>query len=258
MLFAFKAFISFFNSSLFHLPHLLFEEQLLEIWFSGSKAAAGPGPVGISRGDPTQGCGGPMCRSLPPSKTGSAEMGYVRGVIEPSSQGWCKPRLLHLCLSLSALIPSCRHHLCLPLLNKRTFNRCVFFTIKIVAYFNKANSQYSLELKQMELRGYFCSLSGILLILFCAACTSLEHSSTKLSADFQGWSEHRIIEFSMGKFPALLFLLLALPARELPGHCPLCSPRACQEQPQHMHSQGGLALPCPICFSALLKHALLG
>lgn len=52
----------------------------------------------------------------------------------------------------------------------------------------------------------------------CTCCTSLLITQTpNLNADLQGKSKHWVIEFSMGKFTALLFWLVALFAREHPG-----------------------------------------
>lgn len=72
----------------------------------------------------------------------------------------------------------------------------------------------------MELVGYFCqALTDFTLSLLRSLHISVRNSSTRLNADFQCWSKHWIIEFSMGKLTALLFLLLASLARERPGRC---------------------------------------
>lgn len=96
----------------------------------------------------------------------------------------------------------------------------------------------------------------------CTCCTSLLSTQTpNLNADLQGKSKHWVIEFSMGKFTALLFWLVALFAREHPG-CSWCLvfpphalPRLSRsnlQPPHHGHGQGP-ALTSPVLFPDSLK-----
>lgn len=93
-------------------------------------------------------------------------------------------------------------------------------------------------------------------------CTSLLSTQTpNLNADLQGKSKHWVIEFSMGKFTALLFWLVALFALDAPMRCfPLRAllglSRSHLQHPPHgpVPGQGqGPALSSPVLFPASLE-----